>query len=65
MARQFRPTYVTTPKAAEMLGVSTHLVRQWIRLGVLKATKPDSDFQQTRWLVSVSSVKRLTKTRGG
>jgi hypothetical protein len=43
MAR-LRPTHVTTRRAAEMIGypgrpVSQKLVRTWIRLGVLKATK--------------------------
>jgi predicted site-specific integrase-resolvase len=64
MARTPRPTHVTTAKAAEILGVSTYLVRQWIRLGVLKATKPETIYQQTHWNVSVSSIRRLKKQRG-
>jgi hypothetical protein len=60
-----RPTYVTTARAAEMLDVSTYLVRQWIRVGVLKAAKPrPTGLQQAHWDVSVSSIRSLKKERG-
>jgi hypothetical protein len=66
------PTYVTTRRAAEMIGypgrpVSQKLVRTWIRLGVLKAKKhivSDVVHQQTHWLVSVSSIRYLKRERG-
>lgn len=66
MARTARPTHISSRQAATALGVSDYTIREWIRLGVLRAEKTnDSPHRQNRWRVTVASVKRVKKARAG
>jgi hypothetical protein len=61
-----KPKTVSTRQAATALGVSGYTIRQWIRLGVLRAVKAtDSPHRQNRWRVTASSLTRVRRARRG
>lgn len=43
-------------QASELLGIKVRTVREWIRLGKIKATKYEVS---NRWFISESEIKRL------
>lgn len=48
-------------QASELLGIKVRTVREWIRLGKIKASKyPDSN----RWYITESEIKRITGVKG-
>ncbi len=51
---------ITTPQAAERLGVTRQWIQQLIQAGILSAQKPGRD-----WMVDAESVARYQANRRG
>lgn len=50
-------------KAAKVLGVTTYTLRNWARLGKIKAVKMPNNSDKAQWFISEDELLKMQKGR--